>query len=203
MLFRSNKGDSALLLAFKLRLRGISVLLYYILDLLGKQIDFTLRTTSGNNMLSIAINKNYQRDIITFILAQANYNRVSSALVNNQNNLGQTALFSAVVTQNLNIIESLITFGESGETGNKDFVNIQDNDGNTALMVAVEKGYKEVVEKLLKYGKNINFGLKNNKGDTVMVLGIKGHNYDIISMLVDSGAIDITEYDDYDDLGKD
>lgn len=80
------------------------------------------------------------------------------AMINKADNLGNTPLTTAMMEENLELIEYLIEKGADINLQNKN------NNANTPLHDAVIVGNKDIVNYLVKCGAYVN--LKNNKGET-------------------------------------
>ena len=65
-------------------------------------------------------------------------------------------------------------------------MSAQNQDGRTALHVASREGHQHVVQFLLNEGASIH--IKDHHDDTPLMDAIKGKNFPIIALLVNTGA---------------
>ena len=99
--------------------------------------------------------------------------------------LGRTALMSAAMIGNLEIVDFLIT---------KDaLLEAADEAGNTALHYGATQGHVEIVKGLLAAGANMNS--TNSNGEVPLFLAARQGHWDVIKLLLDCGAdTEITDY---------
>jgi ankyrin repeat protein len=94
--------------------------------------------------------------------------------VNAKHNEGWTALFSASMEGNSEILSMLLEGGADVNVKAYD-VNAKGDDGTTALMFATWKGHSEIVLKLLEKGAEVD--AKHNDGTTALMAASKeGHS---------------------------
>ncbi len=98
--------------------------------------------------------------------------------INQQDELGNTALIAASAERNPAISQWLLKQGAD--------VHLATNDGTTALMNAAGNGRLENVKMLLHAGAELD--AENNQGETALVYAIKFGHVDIVDYLLDEGA---------------
>jgi hypothetical protein len=94
---------------------------------------------------------------------------------------GQSALMKAVVAKKLNTTEALIDRGAN--------VNLQDIDGNTSIHLLSQyfDSTSEVILKSLLKAK-ANLEIKNNQGDTALMVAAKSLNFPAVKVLILNGS---------------
>ncbi len=126
-------------------------------------------------------NEQGENENINFILA-ARYGQYSvveqGADINQQDELGNTALIAASATENTNIIKLLVERGAD--------IHAVTNDGTSALMNAAASERLENVKILLESGAQIN--RTNHTGESALVYAIKFGHKDIVEHLLKNGA---------------
>lgn len=143
--------------------------------------------------------------------------------VNAKNQYGDTALYSAIIKNNKEIVELLLNQpgidinikSNDGRTAlmeaasdekRKDIVklllskpniniNAQDSHGQTALMMATSPGNLKIVELLFTNLPQINVNLQNKYGLTALMLAINFNHNEIAKLLLNQSNIDVNLYD--------
>ncbi len=95
------------------------------------------------------------------------------AILNMQNNNGITALITAAIDGNTEIVKMLIKKGAN--------LNTQDGQGRTALMYAVADGNTEIVKMLIKKGAILT--MQSKSGNTALSLAKESKCTEITTML--------------------
>ncbi|MGI9214963.1 MAG: ankyrin repeat domain-containing protein [Gammaproteobacteria bacterium] len=139
------------------------------------------------------INNHKNEDLLLFLKAIHNedYGLIKSLItenkidINAQNGMGQTALYKAVLRNNLQLIELLLELGALTEIGPL---------GNTPLNAAVQQGNWPVIQLLFKYHADKN--KLNGSNSTILhsaVIEVKlsdgalKPNWDLITWLIEQG----------------
>ncbi|HFD92838.1 MAG TPA: hypothetical protein ENJ22_06070 [Gammaproteobacteria bacterium] len=112
------------------------------------------------------------------------YNLYQGADIDQQDELGNTALIAVAATDNKDVLELLVERGAD--------VHIATNDGTTALMNAAASGHLDNVKYLIDAGAQIN--RTNHDGESALVYAIKFGHKDIVDYLLKNGA-DANIYD--------
>lgn len=125
---------------------------------------------------------------------------------------GHTALTTAVVSANIEMVKLLIILGADSTiidrrrksllhhawifagkeilhlllNINSRMINHQDKFGKTILMYAAEKGDNSLVERLIELQADVN--LKDNLGDTALRKALEQTNIEIVNLLIGAGA---------------
>ena len=133
------------------------------------------------------------------------------ALINFQNDNGQTPMHMAAWQGHLNIVQFLIDLGADINTmgpanqspllyaayeGRTEIVeillqqgaefNYQDRNGRTPLHYAARQNHPDVVRYLLSQGADLN--IKENQGETELHFAARGGNREIVALLADSAS---------------
>ncbi len=139
----------------------------------------------------VAASVEEEKEGIDFILAArfghyqvVEHNLYQGADINQQDELGNTALIAVAATDKKNVMELLVERGAD--------VHMATNDGTTALMNAAASGRFENVKYLLDAGAQIN--RTNHDGESALVYAIKFGHKDIVDYLLKNGA-DANIYD--------
>ena len=151
----------------------------------------------GDNLISTAIILGKSNIALMLINLIPDYKWLSR-----QNNMFQTALHIATITNNYHIVRRLIVAGIN--------VSKRDYRGNTALHIACLEGFKDIVAALLtpvKYTETRlnsyeipyqpipqNLEIRNADGLTCFLIAILKRNRDIIELLIDHEA-DINSFE--------
>jgi len=85
-------------------------------------------------------------------------------------------LNTACKNGNLNIVKYLIAHGQNAN-------KIYRFSDTPPLLLAYEFGHEEIVKYLIEYGADIN--IRNNRGQTLLILACKNENEDMIDYLID------------------
>lgn len=132
-----------------------------------------------------------EKEGIDFILAAryghykvVEHNLYQGKDINQQDELGNTALIAVAATDNRNVMKLLVERGAD--------VHMATNDGTTALMNAAASGRLGNVKYLLDAGARIN--RTNHDGESALVYAIKFGHKDIVDYLLKNGA-DANIYD--------
>ena len=112
------------------------------------------------------------------------HNLYQGADIDQQDELGNTALIAVAATDHKNVLELLVERGAD--------IHIATNDGTTALMNAAASGRLDNVKYLLEAGARIN--RTNREGESALVYAIKFGRKDIVDYLLKNGA-DANIYD--------
>ncbi|XP_028395339.1 serine/threonine-protein kinase TNNI3K-like [Dendronephthya gigantea] len=108
--------------------------------------------------------------------------------VNDEDNVGRTALSYAVTQGTLEMMKYLVEHGA--------YVNDKDNVGRTALSYAVTKGRVEMMKYLVEHGADVND--KDNVGRTALSYAVTKGRVEMMKYLVEHGA----DVNDKDDVGR-
>ena len=100
------------------------------------------------------------------------------AKIDQQNRMGWTPLFTAVVNNQFAVAELLVSKGADA--------NAKDNRGESVLGLAVKAGQKNLVEQLVAKGADVN--AMSGPGDNALSLAKKGGQAEIADFLVKHGA---------------
>ena len=133
-----------------------------------------------SNLLHIASQKGSNK--VIKVLMNADF------IINEKNNLGDTALMIASKNGHTSVVEELINFQAE--------VDLKNIFGNTALMIALQNGHIEVVMALIKGGTNLD--LENGSKDTALMIASKNGHASVVEALIDGGA-DVNLKDNYED----
>jgi ankyrin repeat protein len=137
----------------------------------NESININIKGPAECTPLYIASLKGYL-EIVRFLLEKG-------AIVDKQNEYGETPLLIAVKNGHIEVIQLLLEKGVN--------VNIQEyRFGDTALMLAVKNGYVEVVELLIKYGADINYRTKY--GVSAIYLALKYNYTEVVQLLLNNKA---------------
>jgi ankyrin repeat protein len=133
--------------------------------------------------------------------------------INARNSEGETALYKAVVGNNIPIVNALLGAGANVSNPTEPLVlvavtvlksvelvrilldhgaqrSMTLEDGNTALMYAVELEMLEIIQALLepREGNDTGINLQNAKGETALFIAMYKNNSDIVDLLLLNGA---------------
>ena len=105
---------------------------------------------------------------------------VSCLTVDTYNNLKQTPLHLAVITQQPLVVKKLVTSGAN--------VNLPDRNGHTPVHLACQRPSTECLELLFQTAKNTDLELKNFNGFTPLHEAVFASNIETIQCLIIHGA---------------
>ena len=141
-----------------------------------------------NNLENINIQNIHGRTPLMFFAKIGNIKSIKickllidkGALINIQNEYGDTALMIAIDKNNTEICKLLIE--------NRALLNIQNEDGDTALMIAIQNDSTEICKLLIE--KKALLNIQDEYGDTALMIAIKKNkNIEICKLLIDNGAL--------------
>ena len=130
---------------------------------------YNIRDENGFTPLQNAVEDNDRNKVIQLINDGADINQISSR----GTSLGQTALYYAVVNNNLDIVEILLS--------NNADPDLSDRYGSFPLQRAAAIGLTEMVKLLVKFGANKN--QKTSSGKTALIWAEQNSHEDIVNVL--------------------
>ena len=104
---------------------------------------------------------------------------------------GFSALFLAVMHNNIEVVKDLVDDGWRAETNNS-----YDENGDNCLMFAIKNDYNEIAKILIEVNGNFRVLLnwKNKTGKTALMLAIEKENVEIVDLLVNAKYPDGKRY---------
>lgn len=134
-------------------------------DSMLKQLDINYKNQNLENFLHLIVPENRIESVKWLVKNRINPNEVDG--------FGRTALIIASKFGYLDSVEELIKVTKE--------IELCDYEGYSAIEYAILNNHFSVYKKLKPYIKNLN--KKNNKGNTLLHLAIKAHNYKVVDDL--------------------
>jgi len=160
---------------------GLLRTFYYLIKI---DIDNVLnyRTENWDNILHLLTSKNKCDDILRLVL------KIDNKLINEKNNSGKTPLYKFAQ----NKLQSKINIVLNNNITN---YKISDKHGNTFLHYLCKNGCLEIIDSCIRKTKSI-INLRNNYGETPIILACKNKHENIFYFLQNIGA-DLNITDNY------
>lgn len=182
---RDKFGNTALLLLLKRKECDIGTIEY----ILYQDIDVNAKDIYGNSALSILLTKKfYYREEGNACWEVLKMLLKNGAKFDKTADYANEALFHAVISRNVKILEYILSYGVN--------VNTKNNNGNTALAILLTETFNDRYEKgnvcfeilklLLKNG--AKFGAKADYANEALFHAVGGQNYEILEYLVSHGV---------------
>jgi ankyrin repeat protein len=140
--------------------------------ILKEMPDINERSSDGNTILHLAVERQMLRDVVRFLQLGADANA--------QNKDGESPLhFSAMRDRSGQITQALLDSGADANLA-------RTNDRQTAFHVAIQWGNASLVRPLLSADANVN--ARDDSGRTPLHLAMQRHDFDVARLLLANGA---------------
>merc|ERR1712166_1508415 len=170
---------SEAILGHELELKGAGMCDESLCSVLGVEAVLAAKAKNMDIVAPARLDRRWIADI-QFVLQHA------PEKVNDQDELGRTALYRAAYKNSLEVVEVLLAANAN--------VEIKNNYGITALRQAAWKNSLEVAEVLV--AANANVDIKNNDGDTALHRAAEKNSLEVAEVLVAANAnVDIRDND--------